>query len=124
MVDVVQPTSNASIYDYSLKFSSGLKLGGMEDSTIGVEGLVASKGTSYLTLYSVGSWQALPSLEEGRGYLAASFALDGSLYVAGGCGQDGDAVDTLEAFDVRAGRWRACADLPGPRACFAMAQMV
>ena len=56
-----------------------------------------------------GCWRALPDMPTPRGYLSAAFASDGCLYVAGGCGGpgfDSEPVPTLEALDVRAGKWR------------------
>lgn len=61
-------------------------------------------------------WQALADLPTPRGYLAACFAPDGSFVASGGC-DDGwaSAVDAIEAFDPRAGKWRTLPPLPHAR---------
>ena len=66
-------------------------------------------------------WRALPNLPTPRGYLAATFALDGCLYAAGGCGDsDGMPVAAFEAFDTRAHKWRTLPDLPNARSNHAL----
>ena len=71
-----------------------------------------------------GVWRALPPMSMPRGYLSATFALDGCLYVVGGCGNTGVPLTTCEAFDARKGRWRALPPLPTRRAGLALAHLV
>lgn len=67
-------------------------------------------------------WRLLPSLEIGRGNLAAA-ALDGRLYAIGGYDQAGNALTSVEAIEPGEDTaWSAVADLPEPRgACAAAA---
>ena len=69
-------------------------------------------------LLAQGFWRAIPDLPTARGYLAATFAPDGCLYVGGGCGGPSDGsqpVTTLEVFDPRASKWRTAQPMPHPR---------
>jgi hypothetical protein len=68
-----------------------------------------------------GLWQPLPPMPTARGYLAATFGLDGVLYVAGGARQGtyfrcGTTV--FEAFDPRKGEWESLPAMPEARANF------
>lgn len=51
-----------------------------------------------------------------RGYLSATFALDGALYASGGSDADGGILDVFEVFEPRAHRWERLDSLPCKRA--------
>lgn len=52
------------------------------------------------------SWELLPPMSRGRGYVAAAFDARGDFVVHGGYGETGDVGAEAEAFDIRAHRWR------------------
>ena len=65
---------------------------------------------------NTGTWHPLADLLTSRGYLSSTFALDGKLYTAGGCGKSfGDPVDAFEVYEPAADKWRALAPLRAPR---------
>ena len=71
-----------------------------------------------------GVWEPLPPLPTARGYLAATFGMDGVLYAAGGARMGShfrDGSDAFEAFDPRRGTWEALPPLPRARASFSAA---
>jgi N-acetylneuraminic acid mutarotase len=59
-------------------------------------------------------WRDMPSMPTARG--AASAGVIGDvLYVAGGVGENGRVLNTLEAFDFTTGTWERKADMPTAR---------
>ena len=62
---------------------------------------------------ATGQWSTLPAMSVAR-YWATAVALNGRLYVVGGC--DGNAtVTTVEEYDPTLRRWRTLAGLPTAR---------
>jgi hypothetical protein len=55
----------------------------------------------------VGTWEWLPDMSVPRGYCAAAFGAQGTLFVHGGIHMDETHSDA-EWFDPRAGRWHRC----------------
>lgn len=65
-------------------------------------------------------WERLPCLSRER-CAAASVTVDGTMYVVGGCDEDGAALDSAEYYNVSAGRWEALPSMRRPRCNFAAA---
>ena len=49
--------------------------------------------------------------------------LDGKIYTMGGCGDNGDTIDTVEAYDPQANSWQRVASMPRGRHFHAAAAM-
>ena len=67
-------------------------------------------------------WEVRVPLGQPRSRLAA-VQMGGQIYVAGGEGEGGNALDTVEVYDLDAGQWTAQTPLPSPRANLALAQV-
>ncbi|CAL8253498.1 unnamed protein product [Arctogadus glacialis] len=63
-------------------------------------------------------WETLPGMAQRRVYAAAALQAGGRLlYVLGGCGETGAALDSGEVLDLESRTWTALPPLPsGPRA--------
>ena len=80
----------------------------------------------HIYIYDISLPQALPPLPTPRGYLSATFSVDGRLYASGGAMSNEDewACDAFEVYDTRAARWEVLAPLPTARANMAIALVV
>ncbi|HZB75830.1 MAG TPA: kelch repeat-containing protein [Solirubrobacteraceae bacterium] len=59
-------------------------------------------------------WRDMPAMPTARGAASAGVIGD-TLYVAGGVGENGRVLGTVEAFDFTTGRWERRADMPTAR---------
>jgi hypothetical protein len=64
-------------------------------------------------------WEIQPPLSQPRSRMAA-VEDSGEIYVMGGEGADGTALDLVEIYNLERGQWRQGAPLPAPRANLAM----
>ncbi|XP_070789619.1 kelch domain-containing protein 8B [Pituophis catenifer annectens] len=60
-------------------------------------------------------WETFPPMPTCRVYCSPTYQ-EGHLFVAGGCSQQGQPLDTLEMLDVVSHKWMALPSMPTPRA--------